>query len=122
MAYRTPDYGVSVSCLLLEPIAMQQIATLKAERIEFGFQRVPFGDPGMECWLLRNELVIARASLRPLVIRGCDFSHAHSLRIISRRAQRFDSTIGHEAPFFCSACWGSHVADRCRAAQQPSLR
>jgi LysR family transcriptional regulator, benzoate and cis,cis-muconate-responsive activator of ben and cat genes len=48
-----------VEIALLELITLEQIAALKAGRIDIGFGRLPFDDPAVERRLLRNERMIA---------------------------------------------------------------
>jgi len=66
--YRDARPGVELT--LLELTTMEQIAALKEGRIDVGFGRIPFDDPGIERALLRNEKLCAALHLtHPLASR-----------------------------------------------------
>jgi DNA-binding transcriptional LysR family regulator len=66
--YRATRAGVELS--LLELTTMEQVAALKEGRIDVGFGRISFNDPGIEDTLLRNERLSAALPLtHPLASR-----------------------------------------------------
>ena len=66
--YRAARPGVELS--LLELTTMEQVAALKEGRIDVGFGRISFNDPGIEDTLLRNERLSAALPLtHPLASR-----------------------------------------------------
>jgi LysR family transcriptional regulator, benzoate and cis,cis-muconate-responsive activator of ben and cat genes len=66
--YRAARPGVELS--LLELTTMEQVAALKEGRIDVGFGRISYNDPGIEDTLLRNERLSAALPLtHPLAPR-----------------------------------------------------
>jgi len=66
-SYRAARAGVEIT--LLELTSVEQIAALKAGRIDVGFGRIPLDDPAVERRLLRNEKLMAAVPAKHVLAR-----------------------------------------------------